>query len=693
MFDGEALGQQLVVVVRDFVARSQAPVLTRLEDLEKRIAAAVTLETFENAPDFDPAEVETVVRTAVSQAIAEIPLPTVDQETIRVLVEDAVKAAVAALPVPKDGRDADPETVRTLIAQAVAQLPPPKDGVDGRDVDADQVRDFVREAVNDAVATLPKPQDGKDADPEVIRAAVQEAVAALPPPKDGADGKSVDPAEVARLVEEKIGEKYPDWVDATKELTLSEVRLELDPLIDQTVAAHVKALPPAKDGVDGKDATPELIEPVARHVINEQWNLFEESTKSFITVAVAEQVATIPPPKDGKDGNDGKDATVDYEHLKGIIVEQIGDALPALVNKAVDAIPRPKDGADGKDATIDYEQVKTLIVGQVAEILPEFVTKAVEEHLPGLVSKAVDAIPRPKDGTDGKDADPVDYEKLKALVVDSVGETLPDLVNKAVDAIPAPKDGEPGKDAIVDYQVVNETIRSTVDGMIPEHLKKALLDFPVPKDGKDADPEAVRSIVTEEVVKAVAALPPPRDGKDGRDSNVPEVVEMLLPIVLENINKRMPTLDDLTGLFETQVSKWALEFEQRAQFSLQRVVDQMPIPKDGRDALDLDDLQVVHDGDGNVTFTFERGEVRKEFAIRLPRFKDRGIFKLGEVYRSGDGVTWAGSFWIAQKDEPEGKPGETASSDHWRMAVKRGRDGRDMKPGDPKRGDPVRLNN
>lgn len=45
----------------------------------------------------------------------------------------------------------------------------------------------------------------------------------------------------------------------------------------------------------------------------------------------------------------------------------------------------------------------------------------------------------------------------------------------------------------------------------------------------------------------------------------------------------------------------------------------------------------------------------------------------GGSYEQGDGVTFAGSFWIAQKDTSS-KPGE--SSD-WRLAVKRGQDGRD----------------
>jgi hypothetical protein len=55
-----------------------------------------------------------------------------------------------------------------------------------------------------------------------------------------------------------------------------------------------------------------------------------------------------------------------------------------------------------------------------------------------------------------------------------------------------------------------------------------------------------------------------------------------------------------------------------------------------------------------------------------PSIKDCGVWKEGE-YRAGDGVTWDGSFWIAQRNTTT-KPNRPDSD--WRLAVKRGRDGR-----------------
>lgn len=73
---------------------------------------------------------------------------------------------------------------------------------------------------------------------------------------------------------------------------------------------------------------------------------------------------------------------------------------------------------------------------------------------------------------------------------------------------------------------------------------------------------------------------------------------------------------------------------------------------------------------------------------------DRGVYQAGRTYEKGDGVTYGGSFWIAQ-DATNEKPGDGATK--WRLAVKAGRDGREGKPGKdggpgPKgdRGDPGR---
>lgn len=66
-----------------------------------------------------------------------------------------------------------------------------------------------------------------------------------------------------------------------------------------------------------------------------------------------------------------------------------------------------------------------------------------------------------------------------------------------------------------------------------------------------------------------------------------------------------------------------------------------------------------------------------ERSFRIPFVLDKGVFKEGATYEEGDGVTFAGCFWIAKK-ETDAKP---EGGDNWRLAVKKGRDGKDGRDG------------
>lgn len=95
----------------------------------------------------------------------------------------------------------------------------------------------------------------------------------------------------------------------------------------------------------------------------------------------------------------------------------------------------------------------------------------------------------------------------------------------------------------------------------------------------------------------------------------------------------------------------------------------------GRDGFSLEDFDVEAGEDGRtVTLKFEQGDVRHCYELVFPVVLDRGVFKAGETYQPGDAVTWGGSLWIAQKETGE-KP--DAPDSGFRLAVKRGRDGKD----------------
>jgi hypothetical protein len=86
-----------------------------------------------------------------------------------------------------------------------------------------------------------------------------------------------------------------------------------------------------------------------------------------------------------------------------------------------------------------------------------------------------------------------------------------------------------------------------------------------------------------------------------------------------------------------------------------------------------------------LLFSFSDKVVRE---VKTALVLDAGIWKDGTIYAAGDGVVHGGQFFIAQV-ETTAKP---LKSDDWRLAVQRGRDGRDARPNDEKRAlEPIRF--
>ena len=143
------------------------------------------------------------------------------------------------------------------------------------------------------------------------------------------------------------------------------------------------------------------------------------------------------------------------------------------------------------------------------------------------------------------------------------------------------------------------------------------------------------------------------------------------------------TLEDVRPMLEAELSKWALDFERRAQATLERAIDKMPAPRDGKDgapgkdAFSLEDFAIDYDGERTITLKFQQGErlVSREFYF--PAMIYRGIYREENSYQQGDCVTAGGSVWYA-KNDPHGRPG---ISEDWQLCVKKGRDGRDGERG------------
>lgn len=235
----------------------------------------------------------------------------------------------------------------------------------------------------------------------------------------------------------------------------------------------------------------------------------------------------------------------------------------------------------------------------------------------------------------------------------------------------AGKDGRDGRDGVDG--------KSIAAADVAPMLRELVAAIPAPKDGQKGDPGA--------------------DGKDGAPGPKGDKGDPGESVRGEkgDAGERgadgiSPTPEAVALALEPHIARWALDFERRAQDILQRAIDRMPAPRDGKDGKDgangmngkdgangldglgFDDMRVEQIGERGIAVIFERGAIRKEFALTLPAMIYRGVYREGQTYQRGDTATWAGSLWHCERettDKPEG------AEKAWTLCTKRGRDGRD----------------
>lgn len=350
----------------------------------------------------------------------------------------------------------------------------------------------------------------------------------------------------------------------------------------------------------------------------------KDADPADIERAVEKAIAALPKPADGKDAD----------------ADAIAEVVLGKVTQALEAIPAPKDGRDGKDA--DPDAVKAAIDAEVARVLATW--------------------DKPRDGIDGKSVDMAE-----------LSEQIADAASKAVQALPPAPAGKDGKDGT---SVSLDDVRT----MLAEMVAKAVSEVPVQKgepgkDGENIDPEFVRA----ELQKMVDAIPRPadglrgekgedgRDGRDGRDAKGEPGRDALqidiLPAIDETRSYPRATYAHLRG----GVVRSIRTTEPLADGDFEKAGWVVFI--DGETAYDVTQAD-------ERTFTVRRemlsGKVfERSFAI--PAVVDREVYREGEAYKRGDGVTWGRHFWIARRDTTA-KP---EAGDDWRLAVKSGRDGAD----------------
>ncbi len=233
-----------------------------------------------------------------------------------------------------------------------------------------------------------------------------------------------------------------------------------------------------------------------------------------------------------------------------------------------------------------------------------------------------------------------------------------DLLRRRLDALEArePQPGRDGKDA--DLGEVRALIADALASLppIPEApelpdvgalVAEAVAALPAPEDGASVTVADVAPLIAEQVAKAVDALPKPKDGVGLAGAMIDRSGALVVTLTDGSLRELGPVVG---------------KDGERGRDG-----------QDGADGVGFDDLDVAYDGERGITLRFTKGERVVERSFSLPVVIDRGVYAAGKEYFPGDGVTYGGSYWIAQEPTSE-MPG---SGKGFRLSVKRGRDGKD----------------
>jgi len=261
-------------------------------------------------------------------------------------------------------------------------------------------------------------------------------------------------------------------------------------------------------------------------------------------------------------------------------------------------------------------------------------------------------------------------------------DAVKDHIRILFENFPKPKDGESGPKG--DHG--EDADEAAIAARLEAHLEKLVAALPKPKDGKDGekgqkgedgksiDVAEVHRLISDLVSKAMAAIPIPKDGKDGRDGRDGKdgagkdgepgrdalTLDILPGIDVNRSYERGTYARHAGGLWRAIANTQAM----RGWECIVNGILSIKIEQGGEREFSVRATQ----SDGTESIA--------HFTMATPL--DRGVYDSSASYAKGDGVTYAGSWWIAQVDKPTAVPGNPATASEWRLAVKRGRDGKDV---------------
>lgn len=297
------------------------------------------------------------------------------------------------------------------------------------------------------------------------------------------------------------------------------------------------------------------------------------------------------------------------------------------------SLPAPRDGVDGKDAdpVAIAATVKQELADQIASISVDVKGASAEAiaRLQAVVDEQKQAFAvAVSDLSDAKNGLAAIEARVASLQEPPELPDIPKMIDEAIEAKLGVEDME---------RSIEEVVRAVV------------AEIPAPQDGKSVTIEDVAPLIASEVEKRFRELPKPKDGKDGRDGL------------------------DVKDLLRADGGRLIAVMSDGTTKDLGQFVGNDGAPgQDGKDGIGFDDLDLVEEPSG-LSLKFVKGDAVKSFP--LPVVIDRGVFRDGQTYHKGSGVTWGGRYWIAQEttsDKPDG-------GKSWRLAVNKGRDGKDAK--------------
>ncbi len=290
------------------------------------------------------------------------------------------------------------------------------------------------------------------------------------------------------------------------------------------------------------------------------------------------------------------------------------------------------------------------------EVLEQELTrlKAVEP-LPAITGPAGPA------GRDGKDADFLAVKALAESLVTSGLSGLPSLVqtevSKAVAAIPVPKDGAAGRDgangASVDPAIV--------DVMVSAQVERAVKALPVPRDGIDGRDGAkgLDGAMGPQGERGEAGSVGPMGPQGERGETGPSGTKGLDGEIGARGPEGLPGRDGRDG----HTGEKGADGQHG-----KNGIDGAP----GRDGT-LEHLKIVRVDDRTFRFCQKDGTPVEGGEQHFPLMLFRGTFEDAKAYEPGDVVVSRGSSWVAL-EPTQRRPGDGIGK-AWALVAQRGRDG------------------